>query len=337
MDELKNLLLVALKTLGKEDSLEIHLQSLKADWYNSITDLQLALDDGQAWQDIQLPGRLKLELKRLLKNFISTSNVTVNKQIDNPTDKELTWFKCFSIDHNCFYYFNIKTSDSEWNPPNEYYEYDSFTKNLIEEYNKTHPNDLISNNLEDSIIEAKLLITYNNLNNSNRKEQLKLNNSDSSGLIKVGMLSPNLNGSMNTSVYDTSSKQLFDNFSRMPLTPNEISVDNIYPPLPPVESFQSAEQFSDVSPVKSSDSELEFVDAIDLEPSAPEINLNTTPLKDPQNVIRLHEMGFSTEAAIEALNLFDENLADATSYLLEKTKKRDLSRKIVSPSMTDNV
>ena len=49
--------------LNKLDSLNEHLANIAAEWYFNVSDLQMALLDGNAWSELKLPGRLKLEMK----------------------------------------------------------------------------------------------------------------------------------------------------------------------------------------------------------------------------------------------------------------------------------
>ena len=63
---LEDLLMKALQKLKKEEFYEEYLQVLLGAWYTTVPELKLALSDGDAWSDIQLPGRLKLEMKRMI-------------------------------------------------------------------------------------------------------------------------------------------------------------------------------------------------------------------------------------------------------------------------------
>ena len=67
---LEELLRKALQKLKKEEFYEEYHGVLLSAWYTTIAELKLALSDGDAWSDIQLPGRLKLEMKRMITNKI---------------------------------------------------------------------------------------------------------------------------------------------------------------------------------------------------------------------------------------------------------------------------
>ena len=130
--ELSDLLTTALQNLKKEDSLEDYLQKLKSELYTTTADLKLALqDDGTAWSDIPIPGRLKLELKRLILNAESAKDVdrrleALSVSTGGNVDKssEYTrprWIRCYSIEHQALYFYHRVSGRTQWEDPGEEY------------------------------------------------------------------------------------------------------------------------------------------------------------------------------------------------------------------------
>ena len=173
--------------MNKLESLDEHVQYLRSEWYITIDDLRLALQDKTQWSELQLPGRLKIELKKELiklntntatsdtintttatSDTINTTTATINNTIitnndesnnnsntlqipiqqkeeeeyinneimntpintdsDINYDNELAeiaignlspnkWLKCFSPEHECFYYVSQVSGESQWEEP----------------------------------------------------------------------------------------------------------------------------------------------------------------------------------------------------------------------------
>lgn len=117
-NSLQSILRDCLIKLNKIDLYEKCFDHLQSEWYNDINDLKLAIDDGFAWSDIKLPGRLKLELKTEILRL------TINPKImSQPLDQQekTNWIKCYSSEDNCFYYYNSVTSEAQWSEPLEGY------------------------------------------------------------------------------------------------------------------------------------------------------------------------------------------------------------------------
>ena len=70
--------------------------------------MRLALDDSQAWSELKLPLRLKIELKLLLLAEQTVSTVDDTSQL---------WYKCFSTEEQCPYYYNSLTKETVWELP----------------------------------------------------------------------------------------------------------------------------------------------------------------------------------------------------------------------------
>ena len=111
----------ALIKLGRVDMLNAHLDYLKSEWYYSLADLRLAIDDEHAWSDIKLPGRLKLEIKRIVLRETKMSNEAITLDIHSPgsiiSPKRHLWVKCFSPSDNCSYYYHPSSGKTQWEEP----------------------------------------------------------------------------------------------------------------------------------------------------------------------------------------------------------------------------
>lgn len=79
-------------------------------------------------------GRLKLELKNLLESS-NTGVVGHSKR----------WTKCYSLEHDSFYFFCYDTSETQWEVPNEPYEID-------ESVNKFHINTTVESSNTVSVL-----------------------------------------------------------------------------------------------------------------------------------------------------------------------------------------
>ena len=178
-NDIEPLIRSILQKMNKLESLEEHVEYLRSEWYLTIEDLRLALNDKIQWSELQLPGRLKIELKKeLIKinvnkndNGETDNSTTINNNINNNSsintdndnitlspkqedisikqlntpiteiiiegndnndnnDNELCelaigndaiasskWLKCFSPEHESFYYVSQTTGESQWEEP----------------------------------------------------------------------------------------------------------------------------------------------------------------------------------------------------------------------------
>ncbi len=287
MEELRLLLSKALKNLNRAESTSTYLTLLQNEWYNSVDELLMAIEDVHAFKELKLPGRLKIELKLLLKDKI------------NEFKKDFVWFKCFSLEHKCFYYCNSKTSESSWDPPSEIYDYDSTIKVLFNDYNK---NNLVNQSLSELDDEKLIsLLTKLLLNGENSPKKSKKMNNDLLESLKTGIVSPS-----------ASEQRLIDD--------EEIIVVKDITILP-VNDLPKPPKYSPIAKLVTSD--MDILDAVDAGVSIPvPINYSSDidESENNKNVETLLEMGFDKKDVMEALALFADNLADSTSYLLEKKK-----------------
>jgi hypothetical protein len=76
-----------------------------------VSDLLLALEDKDAWTVLNLPGRLKLEIKSELLGIQAKIDVAVNMQLKEH------WVRYFSKPDNAFFYCNSETFVSRWEFP----------------------------------------------------------------------------------------------------------------------------------------------------------------------------------------------------------------------------
>ena len=65
---LEDLLSTALQNLNQSKRLDEYLSYLTSEWYTTPEDLRLAYQNDKIWSQITLPGRLKLELIKLIEN-----------------------------------------------------------------------------------------------------------------------------------------------------------------------------------------------------------------------------------------------------------------------------
>jgi hypothetical protein len=112
----------------------MYVDLLRAEWYTSVSDLLLAIEDGNAWSDLKLPGRLKLEIKSELLALQSAektgienqpfSSVTTtlgeieasSKAAGAPIERQ-QWMKYFCAEHQTYFYSNLATHESQWEEP----------------------------------------------------------------------------------------------------------------------------------------------------------------------------------------------------------------------------
>ena len=116
-NSLRRLLLKCLTELGMEERLVSTLLILQSEWYFTAEDLTAALEDvnREAWQELKLPGRLKISIKRELTAKPQHLDTTPQSaEIDENTHR---WVKCFSPDHNSIYYYNTVTEETLWTLP----------------------------------------------------------------------------------------------------------------------------------------------------------------------------------------------------------------------------
>ena len=103
--------------LRRFDSKELSslLDVLRSEWYFTVADLCVALEDGKAWSDLALPGRLKLEIKREL--FAIQSQAGKSEGVSPIPDRSNQWMKYYSTEHNTFFFCNLGTEISQWEEP----------------------------------------------------------------------------------------------------------------------------------------------------------------------------------------------------------------------------
>ena len=122
-DSIEAVLIGALHKLGRTDSYEAHLNYISSEWYTCASDLLLALEDGKAWTDLQLPGRLKIEMKsellrlRALRQDIGGRSISIPTKIATSAPPTERWTKYFSSEHNTYFYYNNEKDLTQWDFP----------------------------------------------------------------------------------------------------------------------------------------------------------------------------------------------------------------------------
>lgn len=120
---IENVLSVALQRLGRPDSYKTYLDYISSEWYTSVPDLLLALEDGNAWTDLQLPGRLKLEMKSellLLRAAIGKAGedpFPTSTKVNASAKPKEQWAKYFSSEHNAYFYHCNEKDVTQWDVP----------------------------------------------------------------------------------------------------------------------------------------------------------------------------------------------------------------------------
>lgn len=112
----------ALKVLNQTQHYDHYLQYLNSEWYYTVEDLRLAQYDENIWFNLDLPGRLKIELSSLLDESVEYSNHDIlrcSEQIDDIDNFINPWVKCYSYEHQCYYFYNTISLESSWDSPDE--------------------------------------------------------------------------------------------------------------------------------------------------------------------------------------------------------------------------
>lgn len=140
---MERLLSTALDNLKKADLYREYLEYLHAEWFYTMDDLRLALDDGKSWSDLKLPGRLKLELKKLMME----TNSDDYHAVPNEDMVTATWQRCYSEENECYYYYNIQTQEVSWELTEQSIEAMESTK-IHEEHHPIEPEPSLTISIE---------------------------------------------------------------------------------------------------------------------------------------------------------------------------------------------
>ena len=307
--DLKALLKSALKNLGKDEYFDKYYTYLESEWFYTINELKIAIKDGAAWSDIQLPGRLKLELKKLI--------LEMNNDPDNNSNIR-KWTKCYSKEHNSFYYFNKETFTTQWKIPDEPYDEDDSVK--------------------ESDFSTEKSLQFKNLSSDYLKK-------DSNEEIQTNHF---FKQKCQTSSGDFSTHNLYVDNCRIITSspPSELlgsySQINPYPQIPncppyPLDEYLPAERYNHVRYHPKILAEAKITPKFNAwEPSS--INMGLPPTATPidvndlksdfdqsdedelydENIKILNEMGFSSVKASEALMENSNDLTAATTYLINQ-------------------
>lgn len=136
-----------------EDLLNSFEDILLDDWYESCDDLRAALHDGGAWTEIRLPGRLKLEMKKVImeiddpgvqhnvkvathsKDRKSTWGKKGSRDSQSPPSGKFVpkagsgtpksnWVRKYAEDSGAYYYYDTVNGASVWEKPDDFVEPD---------------------------------------------------------------------------------------------------------------------------------------------------------------------------------------------------------------------
>lgn len=133
------ILSTALFRLNRVGSFEQYFEYIKSEWYFTVADLFMALEDGNAWSDLKLPGRLKLEMKTELLDLqylhgngnesfdASTAHMTLI-----PITRKEQWTRHYSNEHDAFFYYCLTSDSTQWEIPTGNVDItDDITKQII--------------------------------------------------------------------------------------------------------------------------------------------------------------------------------------------------------------
>lgn len=112
---MKELLKNALQNLHQIERLEEYITYLHQEWFFTVNDLALAIEDNKSWSDLKLPARLKLEMKKM----VLESQKEEKREEDDSSELSAAakWQKCYSAEHNAYYYYNHRTDETVWELP----------------------------------------------------------------------------------------------------------------------------------------------------------------------------------------------------------------------------
>jgi hypothetical protein len=114
----------ALFRLNRVGSYEEHFEYIKSEWYFTVSDLLMALEDGNAWSDLRLPGRLKLEMKAelldlqyLRRNENESFEPSTSLSSSIPIAKKEQWTRHYSKEHDTFFFYCLTSDSTQWEIP----------------------------------------------------------------------------------------------------------------------------------------------------------------------------------------------------------------------------
>ena len=339
---IESILTRCLTKLKRIESRDMYLEMLHSEWYMTPADLWLAIDDGKAWSDLKLPGRLKIEIKRELQVLQSTSNETgqITKSSSNAlptttiTSKEIIvqekqqWMKYFSEEHQTFFYTNLRTHESQWEIPigDQHDIYDGSSSADVTPTSKSstgmkiggngHDDDDDCNDDDNKKHEDEEAIWRELLRNVGTKTPTQ-----AAEIVSDGIDVPSSSSTQKKSVIVVSDAYVI---------PEEVSLGVVETSMPSAARMLamnlSSSERSDRSISNSAsvddDDEDDDDDDVDDPPSPPPIRHGTSRNReessspDPLMAQRLIDMGFTPSTVASALRRSDNNLSAAASILL---------------------
>ena len=309
------LLSTILLRLNKLDSLNDHLANIKAEWYFNVSDLQMALLDGNAWSELKLPGRLKLEMKielLRLQNVRKEENAySYVSPIGKTTSEKELWTKYFSAEHNAFFYYCQSSDLTQWEIPTGHIEiHDDGTAQSFLYLDEQSSNGILR---RDSSFDIQ-----------SRRD---IPRSDGGG-----------GGGGGTTTSTTASAGSYaDSNLDILVAVNAKRRSAFIAPEDPMNGGYAVgiaidNRRDSIASFTSESSSCDFKNETDTDAEEDETKF-TDP--DPRMLSRLVDMGFSTESASKALRRSENNLPSATSILLRSPSLKDCGPS--SPYMTNSL
>lgn len=285
--------------LNKLDSLNEHVANITAEWYFNVSDLQMALLDGNAWSELKLPGRLKLEMKiellRLQNLRIEESSYSYVSPVNKIAIEKELWTKYFSAEHNAFFFYCQSSDMTQWEVPTGNIEiYDDGTAQSF-----LYLDDHSSSSSGGGILRM----------DSSFDSQVRNDNPTGEGTATQTTASAGSYTDANLDILVAVNAKKRSAFMA-PEDPLDsgyavgIAMDNRRDSVASFTS-ESSYDFRNETDTDAEEDETKFSDP------------------DPKMLSRLVDMGFSLEAASRALRRSENNLPSATSILLRSPSLKD--------------
>ena len=331
---IESILTRCLTRLKRIESKDMYLEVFRSEWYTTPDDLWLAIDDGKAWSDLKLPGRLKIEIKRELQvlqsnekeNSIKTSSNAALTTINSTEIQEKQqWMKYYSEEHQTFFYCNLRTHESQWEVPIGD-QHDIYDGSSSADVTPTSKNSMKTGGGDDE-------------DDSNDDDNKKHDEEEAIWrelLRNVGTKTPTQAAEIVSDATDvppsssSAHKKSVIVVSDAYVIPEEVSLGVVETSMPSAARMLamnlSSSERSDRS-ISNSASSVEDDDAdddddVDDPPSPPPIrgrtprNREESSSPDPLMAQRLIDMGFTPSTVASALRRSDNNLSAAASILL---------------------
>ena len=222
--------------------------------------------------------------------------------VDQNKNLEIIWHKCYSNEHNCYYYFNEKTQETSWELPNgtAYHDDNRLTSTTFHSPKQNSHQipslDLLISSLTPTRPDSSLTASENHQHNPLMSPTLQEYHSP----IEEKESPINSTNSRNLS----SSSHLHQQSTSVP-------------------SYQQSTLMRSIPNISEQSTEETIVGTEEsLSDDNCSVNLDL--------VQRLIDMGFDEKSSLEALIYAEDDLTIATSYLLRKSKKSKNNSSFIS-------